>query len=100
LSRTVIVRYKTRPEAAAENARLVRDVYSALAEAKPGGFNYTTYVLADGVTFVHVGQHDDETNPLTSLPAFATFQSDLAQRCVEPPSPSDATIVGKYRSAE
>jgi hypothetical protein len=29
-------------------------------------------------------------------PAFAEFQRDLAQRCVEQPAPSEATTVGSY----
>lgn len=96
MSKTVIVRYRTRPEAADENARLVGNVFAALAEADPGGLRYTTYRLADGVTFVHVAHHEGEANPLATLPAFAEFQRDLAQRCAEPPAPSEATVVGSY----
>ena len=96
ISNNVIVRYRTRPEAADENARLVKEVYAALAEVAPAGFRYATYRLADGVTFVHVASLEAPENPLTTLPAFAEFQRDLAQRCVELPAPSDATVVGSY----
>jgi hypothetical protein len=96
MTRTAIVRYQTHPEAAEENARLVADVYAALAEIDPGGFQYETHRLADGVTFVHVVHQDTPDNPLTTLPAFATFQRDLAQRCVVPPAASETTIVGSY----
>jgi hypothetical protein len=96
MSKTVIVRYRTHPEAAEENARLVQAVYSSLAEVDPGGFRYTTYRLADGVTFVHVAHHVGTENPLATLPAFAEFQRELGQRCVEPPAPSEATVVGSY----
>ena len=96
MSRNVIVRYRTRPEAADENARLVEAVYAALAEAGPGDFRYATYRLADGVTFVHVAHQTGEENPLTTLPAFAEFQRELAGRCVEQPAPSEATVVGAY----
>jgi hypothetical protein len=95
MSNSVIVRYRTTPEAADENARLVAEVYRALADTAPDGFRYTTYRLADGVTFVHVADHDGD-NPLATLPAFAEFQRDLAGRCVEPPAPSGATVVGSY----
>jgi hypothetical protein len=98
MSKNVIVRYRTRPEAAQENARLVKEVYAALAEVKPDGFSYTTYQLEDGVTFVHVASLDGPVNPLTTLPAFAEFQRDLGQRCAEPPAPSDASVVGSYGS--
>ena len=95
MGRTV-VRYKTRPEAAEENARLVAAVYAALAEAGPGDFRYITYRLADGVTFVHVAHQDGETNPLTTLPEFAEFQRELSARCVEQPNPTAAIVVGSY----
>ena len=96
MSRNVIVRYRTHPEAADENARLVANVYAALAEADPGGIRYTTYRLADGVTFVHVAQQEGPENPLSTLPAFAEFQRGLQERCAEPPAPSEATVVGSY----
>ena len=96
MDRSVVVRYQTRPEAADENARLVADVYAALAEAAPEGFRYTTYRLADGVSFVHVADYTDEGNPLATLPAFARFQQDIASRVVDGPTPSAATIVGSY----
>jgi hypothetical protein len=96
MSKTVVVRYRTRPEAAEENARLVETVYTSLAELELADFHYATYRLADGVTFVHVAHHAGTANPLATLPAFAEFQRDLAQRCVEQPVPSEATVVGSY----
>lgn len=95
-NRTLIIRYQTRPEAAEENSRLVEAVFSSLAKLKPPDFSYTTYRLADGETFVHVARLDGKHNPLATLPAFAEFQRDLAQRCVEQPAPSEATVVGSY----
>lgn len=91
-----MIRYRTRPEAAEENSRLVQAVFDSLAELKPSDFRYATYRLADSVTFVHVARLDGPENPLATLPAFAEFRRNLAQRCVEGPAPSDATIVGSY----
>ena len=96
MTKTTIVRYRTRPEAAEENARLVEAVYAALAELDPGDMRYATYRLDDGATFVHVARFEGAANPLATLPAFAEFQRDLAQRCVEQPAPSGATLVGSY----
>jgi hypothetical protein len=96
MSKTVVVRYQTRPDAAEENARLVKGVYAALSELKPKDFRYATYRLADNVTFVHVAQIDATVDPLPTLPAFAEFQRDLRQRCVQQPAPSEATVVGSY----
>ena len=96
MSKTTIVRYRTRPESADENADLVRGVYAALAELAPPDFSYATYRLADDVTFVHVAVHANDSNPLATLPAFAEFQRNLRERCAEPPAPSSATLVGSY----
>ncbi|MSV72590.1 MAG: hypothetical protein F2881_04680 [Actinobacteria bacterium] len=43
--------------------------------------------------FAHL---DGPENPLAELPAFAEFQRDLPQRCVEQPAAGEATIVGSY----
>jgi hypothetical protein len=99
MSRNVIVRYKTHPEAAEANATLIGNVYAELAELGPTDFRYTTYKLADGVSFVHVAQLEGEVNPLATLPAFAEFQRELGQRCAEPPAPNEATVVGSYTPA-
>jgi hypothetical protein len=98
MSRDVIVRYRTRPEAAEENSRLVEAVFVSLADITPEDFAYTTYRLADGASFVHIAHFDGAENPLATLPAFAEFQRDLAGRCAEPPTPTEATIVGSYGS--
>ena len=96
MSKTVVFRYRTRPDAADENARLVEGVFTSLAEVAPGDFRYTTYRLADGVSFVHVARFAGMDNPLATLPAFAEFQRELAQRCIEQPEPTEATVVGSY----
>jgi hypothetical protein len=94
---TKVIRYTTTPEAADENERLVRAVFAELAETKPDGLHYATFRLDDGVSFVHVAQHDDEQNPLTSSSAFAQFQSGIRDRVVAGPVPADATVIGSYR---
>jgi hypothetical protein len=96
MSTNVIVQYRTTPEAADENARLVEAVYAALAELQPAGFRYTTYRLEDGTRFVHVAEQDGPDNPLATLPAFADFQREIGARCVEAPAPSKATVVGSF----
>jgi hypothetical protein len=96
VSKTLIIRYRTRPEAAEENSHLVEAVYASLAELAPSDFWYSTYRLGDGVSFVHVARLGAAENPLPTLPAFAEFQRDLAQRCVEQPVASEATVLGSY----
>jgi len=92
---TKVIRYRTTPESADENARLVREVFAELSATRPAGFHYATLRLDDGVTFVHVATLE-EGNPLESSPAFARFQSALAARCEESPMVADAEVVGAW----
>jgi hypothetical protein len=96
---TNIVRYRTKPERADENQALIENVFAELASTRPDGLRYASFRLADGVSFVHVATVDtpDGSNPLTETPAFATFLTDIADRCDEPPAASPATLVGSYR---
>jgi hypothetical protein len=97
MSKHLIVRYRTRPEASEDNSRLIEAVFASLAEAKPDGLAYTSYRLADGVSFVHVARLDGPENPLAGLAAFADFQRDLPGRCVEQPIAQGAVVIGAYR---
>jgi len=47
---TAVIRYRTTPEAAEENQRLVGDVFAELAAAAPPGPRYSSVRLAGGVT--------------------------------------------------
>jgi hypothetical protein len=98
MNQQVIVRYRVKPERAAENEELVRAVYAELHEAQPEGLRYATFKLADGVSFVHLAEHDEDVvNPLTQLTAFGRFQANIGERCDEPPVVSEATPIGSYR---
>jgi acyl dehydratase len=97
VSVTKVVRYKTRPECADENERLIRAVFAELAEQSPGGLRYAAFRLDDGVSFVHVAVLDGDENPLTVSAAFGEFQSGIKDRCVDGPAAADATAVGSYR---
>jgi len=95
----VIVQYRVHREHADQNEALVRDVYAELAERGPDGLRYATYVLPDGVTFVHVAQHDgDGGSPLTGLAAFRRFQGGLAERCEDGPHVREVRRVGAYQA--
>jgi hypothetical protein len=94
---TKVIRYKTNPESADENERLIREVFAELAEQKPQGLQYAAFRLDDGVSFLHVAVIDGETNPLSASAAFGKFQAGIQDRCVEGPAAADAAIVGSYR---
>jgi hypothetical protein len=94
---TKVIRYRTKPEHADENERLIRAVFAELAAEDPVGLHYTALRLDDGVSFVHVAVVDGDVNPLNSSPAFAAFQAGIAERCDEGPVPADATTLGSFR---
>jgi hypothetical protein len=91
-----VVRYKTKPDKADENARLIEAVFAELRAKSPDGVRYLALKLGDG-TFVHFVALEDGPNPVTALGAFTAFQSDIEERCLELPQVADATIVGNYR---
>lgn len=94
-----VIRYKTKPESADENQRLVEEVYTELAARDPGGMRYATLRLEDKVTFIHIfmTDSDDTPNTMGDIAAFVEFQRELAQRCVEQPGAQAVTVVGSYR---
>ena len=96
--RRVMVRYKTKPERAAENEDFIKKVFAALDRDKPAGIQYSSYKLADGVSFVHVASYDmeDGRNPLTSIPEFKAFTAGVKDRCEEPPVTVDLSVVGSF----
>ena len=96
--RRTVIRYKTRPDMADRNAELVAAVFAELKAARPEGLRYMSVRLEDD-TFIHFVETttEDGASALPKLATFAAFQSGIRERCVEPPVPKGATIVGNYR---
>ncbi|GAA3381813.1 hypothetical protein [Cryptosporangium minutisporangium] len=92
---TAVISYRTKPEAADENQRLVENVLAELATVSPPGLRYSVFRLADAVSFVHVVDGDG----LAELPAFQEFQRGLNDRLAAGPTRQDATLVGSYAPA-
>jgi hypothetical protein len=85
MQRVTMVRYTTKPDQGATNEALSRAVLSQLKAAAPEGIAYA--LLRDGNEFIHVflNFQADEAASLTELPAFKTFQENIAERCDVPP---------------
>jgi hypothetical protein len=96
--RHTMVRYKTKPEAVEENARLIQAVFQELRARSPAGVRYLAMRLNDG-TFIHFSTVEaaGTANPIPGLEAFRVFQAGIGERCIESPQVSDPTIVGSYR---
>jgi len=98
MSRSVIVRYRVKPDAVDENVELVRAVYEELAATQPDGIRYSTYRVDDR-TFVHVAVIEGAENPLDALVAFRAFSASISERCEEDPEAVRGEIVGSYASS-
>lgn len=96
--KTAIVRYKLKPDRAAENIALIRAVFAELESQAPAGLCYASYQLDDGLSFVHIASVDEALggNPLPQLAAFKAFVATIGARCDEPPAASTASTVGVY----
>ena len=92
-----MVRYKVRPERAAENETLVKAVYEQLGRERPDGLHYATFKLPDGVSFMHIVFETDQPGRiLNEVAAFQAFTADIEGRCEEPPAVTEITLVGSY----
>ncbi len=91
----MLVRYKTKPEAADLNQRLIEAVFQELHLKAPDGVQYMVLRLADG-TFLHFVQ--GKTDIIPALDAFKPFGGTVKERCLEPPQQSEAVVVGNYRT--
>ena len=71
MKRTV-VRYRTKPEMADENQRLIENVFAELQTKSPEGIRYLVMKLGDG-KFIHfvIAESDDGASPLPQLEPFS-----------------------------
>jgi hypothetical protein len=94
---STMIRYKVHPDRADENVALVKAVYEELAQKQPDGLRYATFVLPDGVTFMHLVIDTEQPGRiLGEIAAFTAFQAEIESRCEEPPAPMAITLVGSY----
>jgi hypothetical protein len=90
-----MVTYKVRPGEAVLNEQLIADVFTeARALELPAGFRYQAFLLEDGVSFVHVVEHEDGANPIPGLPAFERYTAGVRERCDEQPRVSELRSIG------
>ncbi len=94
--RRALIRYRTRIETAADNRRLIAEVFRDLTQRSPEGLRYAVLTGADG-SFFHLVETGDGVSPLQELEAFRAFQRGVRERCAEPPVSGEVTIVGNYR---
>jgi hypothetical protein len=90
-------RYKVKPGEAEQNEALVRAVFEELHQTAPAGLSYATFVLQDGVSFVHLVENEaDGPSPLLDVAAFQAFQDNLDERVDGAPVRDELRLVGVY----
>ena len=95
--KTVVVRYRVKPDRANENVQLVEAVFTELKQTAPRGVHYAAFVEEDGLSFVHIASFDDEIeNPMPQMDSFKAFQKDIKDRCDEAPLPEQLSEIGCY----
>lgn len=93
-----IIRYRVRPESAAENEKLLVAVFAELDQVRPAGLVFAVFKLDDGVTFVHMIllEQGHDRRQRRELGALKAFHARLSERCAEPPVRTAATAVGAF----
>jgi hypothetical protein len=94
--RTVMVRYRVKPERVEEHEALVRAVFHELSGKAPPGLRYGAYKERDGLSFVHLAFVEVEGNPLSSLESFRAFTERIAERCDQAPATTELSAVGTH----
>jgi hypothetical protein len=93
-----VVRYKVKPECAAENTRQIKNVFQELAEKALPGVRYATLQSDDGWVTHFTVVDGDGVNPITTLDSFREYVGGVRSRLVDPPVQSnDVKVVGNYR---
>ncbi len=94
--KAVKVQYTVKEEYAETNKKNIEQVMSDLKKLENPGIKYSSYVLNDGKTFVHLGIYSDEEamSVATNLDSFKKFQMELKESRPEaPPKADDLNLV-------
>lgn len=92
-----IVRFTAEPADVPEIETAIATMVAAIRRERPPGTRFTSWKLADGVTFLNALElADGAENPLPGIPECRAYQQRLAQWVAEPPQPQPVTVVGAY----
>jgi hypothetical protein len=91
------IQYTVQPGFVEQNKQNVAKVMAELRAANHPGLRYSTYILEDGKTFMHLVMFNDEQSEtvIPNLASFKHFQSELRGSSPEVlPKVDNLTIVG------
>jgi len=82
--------YRVKPGETERNEEQMRRVYEDLHRTVSAGLRSATFVLEDGVSFVHVAvtASEDGSSPLQAVTAFRAVQERIGDRCDGLPMPT------------
>ena len=95
--KAVKVTYTVKPEYADQNRTNIQKVMNALKANPIEGMQYSSFILNDGQTFVHINMaKDGETmSKLNDVETFMEFRKALkASEPLTPPNSEDLNLVG------
>ncbi len=90
------VRYTVQEEYAATNKENIEKVMADVRRLNRPGMKYCTFVLDDGVTFIHwaIFETEEDNKALGELASFNQFRMALkASNPVSPPQPENMSLV-------
>jgi hypothetical protein len=87
MQRLVFVRYTVKPDQIAENEALTRAVFKELRSTAPKDLMYSVFKKDADFVHVLVNSRTDNSDGLTSLPAFRAYASGVEDRCTGPIEP-------------
>lgn len=95
--KAVQVKYKVKAEYVSRNKTNVQRVMDRLKKDPIDGMLYSTYILEDGQTFVHINIARDQAtlSKLQEVQEFTDFRMELkASQPIEPPKATPLELVG------
>ena len=98
MQRVTLVRYTTKPGHGDENEALSRAVFEELRATRPAHISYSLFRAGDDFSHLFINSAGDAAEPLTELPSFKAYVTNIASRCVAPPTVVriDANLLESY----
>ncbi len=90
------VQYTVKPEYLEHNKANIEKVMQEVRSMNWPDFKYATYLLPDGLSFMHLAMAENEegNNKLTALESFKKFTSELREKgVVNPPKSEQLSLV-------
>lgn len=92
----VLIRYTARPSEVSENTQLLKAFIDELRSTTPAELTYETYLMEDGLTFVHIVDSNTGPAPFRDLATYRNHRDTVTSRCTSPPEMIALSEIGTY----